>query len=149
MGILSKTELDPFDLPPHATPPLYEIADYSYGDGVRVPTKEKGHLDPTWGQRLDTALYLRNIRKLYAFAVEIGVDESALSRWRNGKPVSLSNAIAICDALNISMDWLIRGKGSMELTLKPIDPAGDEASSQNRIKALESALKSLLLTSDN
>ncbi len=67
-----------------------------------------------WGERLQQALRRRRIRKLLALAVEIGVDQSAISRWRKGQPISLPNAISLCRALDISLDWLVTGRGAME-----------------------------------
>ncbi|MFY9762674.1 MAG: helix-turn-helix transcriptional regulator [Xanthobacteraceae bacterium] len=67
-----------------------------------------------WGERLQQALRRRRIRKLHALAVEIGVDQSAISRWRKGQPISLPNAISRCRALDISLDWLVTGRGAME-----------------------------------
>jgi transcriptional regulator with XRE-family HTH domain len=67
-----------------------------------------------WGERLQQALRRRRIRKLHALAVEIGVDQSAISRWRKGRPISLPNAISLCRALDISLDWLVTGRGAMD-----------------------------------
>jgi transcriptional regulator with XRE-family HTH domain len=67
-----------------------------------------------WGVRLQQALRQRGIRKLHALAVEIGVDQSAISRWRKGLPISLANAVSLCRALDISIDWLLTGRGTME-----------------------------------
>lgn len=67
-----------------------------------------------WGERLQQALRWRRIRKLHALAVEIGVDQSAISRWLKGQPISLPNAISLCRVLDISLDWLVTGRGAME-----------------------------------
>jgi transcriptional regulator with XRE-family HTH domain len=67
-----------------------------------------------WGERLQQALRQRKIRKLHALAVEIGVDQSAISRWRKSLPISLPNAVSLCYALDISLDWLVTGRGAME-----------------------------------
>ncbi|MFN3228912.1 MAG: helix-turn-helix domain-containing protein [Asticcacaulis sp.] len=67
-----------------------------------------------WGQRLQYALNRRGVRKLYALAVELGVDESALSRWRQGRSITLANAVTLCQTLDISLDWLLLGRGEME-----------------------------------
>ena len=37
-----------------------------------------------WGDRLEHALCRRRVNELYALAAEIGVDDSAISRWRLG-----------------------------------------------------------------
>jgi transcriptional regulator with XRE-family HTH domain len=76
-----------------------------------------------WGERLDDALRRRRVPKLYALAVEIGVDESAISRWRKGHPISLPNAVALCRALDVSLDWLLMGRGTMDAhRVAPADP---------------------------
>ena len=67
-----------------------------------------------WGDRLDMALRSRRVGKLYALAVEIGVDDSAISRWRRSDSISIRNAIALCNALDVSLDWLMTGRGEME-----------------------------------
>lgn len=67
-----------------------------------------------WQERLDQALKARKVRKSYALAVEIGVDESAISRWRRGRTISLDNAVKLCDALDVSLDWLLTGRGHID-----------------------------------
>lgn len=66
-----------------------------------------------WGQRLDSALRAQGQPKLASVATEIGVDESAISRWKQGRSISLENAIRLCTALDLSMDWLFLGRGQM------------------------------------
>lgn len=65
----------------------------------------------SWNERLEHALKLRRVRKLHALAVELGVDESAVSRWRRSRAISLGNAVNLCCALDISLDWLLTGRG--------------------------------------
>ncbi|PZO05260.1 MAG: transcriptional regulator [Alphaproteobacteria bacterium] len=65
----------------------------------------------SWNERLDHALKLRRVRKLHALAVELGVDESAVSRWRRSPAISLANAVNLCRTLDISLDWLLTGRG--------------------------------------
>lgn len=52
-----------------------------------------------------------------ALAFDLGVDESAISRWRHGGSISLSNAARFCLVLDVSMDWLILDRGHMDLHL--------------------------------
>lgn len=66
------------------------------------------------GERLAFALDQRGVRKLYALAVEIGVDESALSRWKKDGAISLPSAARLSQALDISLDWLILGRGHID-----------------------------------
>jgi len=56
-----------------------------------------------WVTRLDQALEYRKIRKAHALAAEIGVDQSAVSRWRKRRSISIDNAVALCNALDISL----------------------------------------------
>lgn len=67
-----------------------------------------------WEQRFTDALRLRRVGKLYALAVAIGVDESAISRWKKGRSITLENAAQVCRTLDISLDWLVMGRGSID-----------------------------------
>lgn len=67
-----------------------------------------------WGNRLQQAISSRNINKSIALAAEMGVDESTVSRWKNGGSISLGKAIRLCDVLNVSMDWLFADRGSID-----------------------------------
>lgn len=64
-----------------------------------------------WTERLDHALKVRRVHKLHALAVELGVDESAVSRWRRSRSISLDNAVNLCRVLDVSLDWLVTGRG--------------------------------------
>ena len=66
------------------------------------------------GESLTFALEQRRVRKLYALAVEIGVDESALSRWKKDGAISLPSAARLSQALDVSLDWLILGRGHID-----------------------------------
>ncbi|WP_281029200.1 helix-turn-helix domain-containing protein [Rhizobium deserti] len=57
---------------------------------------------------------LRGFSKQMAFASEIGVSESVVSRWQRGNGLSLANTIRVCEVLDISLDWLLLGRGTME-----------------------------------
>lgn len=54
------------------------------------------------------------------------MDESAISRWKKGRSISLANAAQVCRALDISLDWLVLGRGSIDShRQKPApEPAG-------------------------
>jgi transcriptional regulator with XRE-family HTH domain len=62
------------------------------------------------GERIRIAIQQRGVRKLAALAAEIGVTEGALTRWRQGGPMSLENGIRFCQVLDISLDWLAMGR---------------------------------------
>jgi transcriptional regulator with XRE-family HTH domain len=68
----------------------------------------------TRGKRLQTAMVARGIRKQIVLASELGVNESAISRWQKGAGLSLDHAVKLCEKLDISLDWLILGRGGMD-----------------------------------
>lgn len=57
----------------------------------------------------------RDLSKLYALAVALNVTEGAVSRWRSGGKITLENTIALCEFLDISSDWLLMGRGTMDM----------------------------------
>lgn len=65
-----------------------------------------------FGGRLRAALRERRISKLYAVASDLGVSQSAVSRWQNGGRISLDNVVLICEYLDVSADWLLLNRGS-------------------------------------
>src|ERR1700679_2145925 len=66
------------------------------------------------GERLRLAMDARGVRKQHAFAFQLKVHESAITRWKTNRSFSLDNAIAVCAALDISLDWLLLGRGTMD-----------------------------------
>ena len=74
---------------------------------------------PARGARIAQALKLRGVRKQQALASELNVHESAITRWKGGEAMSLENAVAFCAALDISADWLLLGRGTIEAHLGP------------------------------
>ncbi len=66
------------------------------------------------GDRLSHAIKGRGISKMMALALDLDVHESAISRWRKGGPMSLENAARISEVLDISLDWLVLGRGQMD-----------------------------------
>ncbi len=66
------------------------------------------------GERLGLAMKARGVSKQMAFAIEVGVSESMVSRWKRGDGLSLSSAMRICQMLDISLDWLLLGRGEMD-----------------------------------
>ena len=69
----------------------------------------------SWGQRFETALKRRNVPKLYVLALEVGVDQSAISRWKQGMSITMGNAVKLCEELDISLDWLMMGRGTIDM----------------------------------
>jgi transcriptional regulator with XRE-family HTH domain len=68
----------------------------------------------TRGERLRLAIEARGVRKQQALAFQVGVHESAITRWKEDKSISLTNAVTLCDALDISLDWLLLGRGTID-----------------------------------
>ncbi|WP_315755799.1 MULTISPECIES: helix-turn-helix transcriptional regulator [unclassified Bradyrhizobium] len=68
----------------------------------------------TRGTRIKEALDARRIRKQHALARALNVHESAITRWKEDGNMSLQNAIALCEELDISADWLLLGRGTMD-----------------------------------
>jgi transcriptional regulator with XRE-family HTH domain len=66
------------------------------------------------GDRLSRAIKDRGISKMMVLAMDLDVHESAISRWRKGGPMSLEHAARISEVLNISLDWLVLGRGEMD-----------------------------------
>jgi transcriptional regulator with XRE-family HTH domain len=66
------------------------------------------------GERIQQALEARSIKKQHALAHQLGVHESAITRWKDGKSISLDNAASLCVALDVSLDWIILGRGTMD-----------------------------------
>lgn len=67
------------------------------------------------GERLMAAMKARRIPKLSVLAAALNVSESAVSRWRRNGPMTVDNVEAVCRFLDISADWLLLGRGSMDL----------------------------------
>lgn len=71
-----------------------------------------------WGDRLCTILKIRGFQKSYAIAHALGVNESTVSRWKKGEPISMQHGVALCRFLGVSMDWLFLGE-NLETTSFP------------------------------
>jgi transcriptional regulator with XRE-family HTH domain len=56
----------------------------------------------------------KGYKKQHAFAVALNVSQSTVTRWLANGPMSLESAADICSVLNISLDWLVLGRGEME-----------------------------------
>jgi len=63
-----------------------------------------------WGERLSIAMKARGFSKALAFATELGVSESAVSRWKKGESITMEHAVQVCRTLNISLNWLLLGQ---------------------------------------
>lgn len=72
-------------------------------------------MDNVRGNRLSEAMCARGIYKLSVLSTLLGVTESAISRWRHNGTMTVENVIALCVALDISVDWFLTGRGHMEM----------------------------------
>jgi hypothetical protein len=102
----------------------------------------------TRGARLIEAMKISGMQKQYALAYTLGVNESTVTRWKNDGPMSLDHAIALCHALDMSLDWFLVGYGSMDQHTTRPDAAEDEQlwSSFKKVGATMTAQsKSLLI----
>ena len=66
------------------------------------------------GTRLIEAMKIRGMQKQHALAYTLGVNESTVTRWKNNGAMSLDSAVALCEALDISIDWFLTGYGFMD-----------------------------------
>jgi transcriptional regulator with XRE-family HTH domain len=84
-------------------------------------------------RRLQQALDRRGRRKRYALAIEIGVNPSSMTRWLQGEPISIEHAMRLCEVLEISLDWLLLGRGHP-------DPTSPDPTSLGRLELSEERL---------
>lgn len=68
----------------------------------------------TRGQRLRAALQARDVTKQQFLAARLGIHESSLTRWMQDGPMALDSAMALATELDLSLDWLLLGRGSMD-----------------------------------
>lgn len=81
-------------------------------------TSRTGEVTPdlkTRGARLRLAMRVRGVNKLSVLAATIGTSESAVCRWCNNENMTLDNIVRVCVSLNVSADWLLLGRGHMDM----------------------------------
>lgn len=75
----------------------------------------------TQGKRLETILKLENVSQ-EKFGEAIGVSKSAVNKVITDKGnFELQKYITLSEVFDVSLDWLILGKGSMLITEKPAE----------------------------
>lgn len=74
--------------------------------------------------RLQEAMQIRNI-SITNLSYALGVSKASVSEWLRGGGLSINNLAAIALEMNISVNWLLMGKGSMNL-FGPIHPTAEE-----------------------
>jgi transcriptional regulator with XRE-family HTH domain len=84
-----------------------------------IPLHFRGHahvtakkINSARGRRIDRAIKLRQWRKLSALAAAVEVNESAVTRWRQGGAISLDSAVRLSETLDVSLDWLAMGRAT-------------------------------------
>ena len=71
-------------------------------------------MSTTFNERLKAAMALRGYT-LEKLAEKIDYSDRAVGVWcRGGSEPKLSAIAALCEVLNVSADWLVRGKGEIE-----------------------------------
>jgi transcriptional regulator with XRE-family HTH domain len=68
----------------------------------------------TRGERIRQALEARGIKKQQALAAALNVHESSITRWKDDAAMSLESAVALGTALDVSLDWLLLGRGTID-----------------------------------
>jgi transcriptional regulator with XRE-family HTH domain len=103
----------------------------------------------TRGERLVEAMRIRGMHKQHALAYALGVNESTVTRWKNDGPMSLESAIALCQALDISLDWFLVGNGIMDRQTRRTDASTEDERLWSSFRKVGSTMttqsKSLLL----
>lgn len=94
------------------------------------------------GKRLRAAMVAKGYKKQHAFAVALNVSQSTVTRWLANGPMSLESAADICSILNISLDWLVLGRGEMESKAAAPGAARASAEGIEKIVRLYEALPS-------
>ena len=100
----------------------------------------------TRGERIREALAKRGVRKQQALAAELEVHESAITRWKENKEMSLANAVALSAALDISLDWLLLGRGTIDSHKAASAPPADDGTLRRIASRLGPRSLSLLLS---
>jgi transcriptional regulator with XRE-family HTH domain len=96
----------------------------------------------TWHIRLTQAREAAGLSKT-KLAELVGVTIAAVTQWESGQTGSLTgdNLLAICDALDVSPVWLVRGTGPVPPQLSPSGPEGETPTSLGeRIKTARQAV---------
>lgn len=91
----------------------------------------------TRGERIRQALAARGVRKQQALAAELKVHESSITRWKENKTISLDNAVALSAALDVSLDWLLLDRGTIDSHVSPsVPPHGRPPTDDDSIRRI-------------
>ena len=75
-----------------------------------------------------------------ALAFDLAVHQSTITRWKEDGPMSLVSACRLCEILDISLDWLILGRGLMDQHKLGADEPGVNAADMQRFRRTTRAL---------
>lgn len=99
------------------------------------------------GKRIRKAISTSKIVKAYALAAELNVSIAAVSKWQNGGEISLNNACELAVVTDVSLDWLLLGRGQADYHRK-IQPHGDNpillSNGTANVAAMEAMMHSFL-----
>lgn len=94
----------------------------------------------TRGERLKHAFTVKGIEKQMALAFDLDVHQSTITRWKEDGAMSLGSACRLCEILDISLDWLILGRGFMDQHKLGTDEPGADANDVQRFRRTTRAL---------
>ncbi len=95
------------------------------------------------GERIARAIEITKAGKLSALALQIGVNESAICRWKKNGKITLDNACVLCETLDVSMDWLALGRGTCFQHRKKINVTHDHVESKELRRLSEDSVDRL------
>jgi transcriptional regulator with XRE-family HTH domain len=71
--------------------------------------------------RLNQAFQKSSFKNVTGIAKATGIAKSDLSGYFNGNHLpKCENLIALCAALNVSIDWLLKGEGNEQMRIKKV-----------------------------
>lgn len=93
-------------------------------------------------QRVAKIIELGKYKSTRSFAADVGLDCSNLSKMIRGRQNFTKAAMmAICEKMNIDLQWLAYGKGDTPVLIEPLDEATrlriEKARLEERVRCLE------------
>lgn len=68
-----------------------------------------------WKDRLRSVRLRRGLATQEQLAQKLGIDRRIVSRWEKGQLPSTDKLMVVATALQVSLDWLLLGRGQMDL----------------------------------
>ncbi|WP_102867259.1 helix-turn-helix domain-containing protein [Pseudovibrio exalbescens] len=81
-------------------------------DPTGLKSSPHQYSSPNWGSRLHAIASERGWTKQLSLASALNVDVSTVSRWLKGGQISLDHLIQLSTLLDVSLDWLVLGRGT-------------------------------------